>query len=333
MEHKWTYNHRINRMGNYVSFDGEKGYSLHSSATGLGSDSSFSKTHYTYVESPNLYFKEILVEVTSEGKEGELLTAVNDVKIPIEDWMKGKGQYIALINGFEITSIGKADQLQLFRCFVETPRYDDKTGFLHLRTQVDLVTNCRSLECQLLNRKTGYDLKLPILIIAFDDEEAASINTHHTMSYKWTKLEEAKVFEKDIAIRGRSDQFNQACIGISGLGLVLNKQHWLLEHKSYVNASHYEPVSSTLTSSISMQFLAWSKEMGQSKVSPVKAKFAKKKKGYALLDMNTILVQMKEGRIKHSESESSLFWRGKNQHSSSEFAQSKIDLTENLSFE
>lgn len=61
MEHKWTYNHRINRMGNYVSFDGKKGYSLHSSATGLGSDSSFSKTYYTYVESPNLFFKEIEV--------------------------------------------------------------------------------------------------------------------------------------------------------------------------------------------------------------------------------------------------------------------------------
>ena len=69
MEHTWTYNHRINRMGNYVSFDGEKGYSLHSSATGLGSDSSFSKTYYTYVESPYLFFKEVEVSVIIKGKE------------------------------------------------------------------------------------------------------------------------------------------------------------------------------------------------------------------------------------------------------------------------
>ena len=57
-QHKWTYNHRINRIGSSVSFKDDKGYCIHYSASGLGSDSTFATTYYTYVESPKVCFKE-----------------------------------------------------------------------------------------------------------------------------------------------------------------------------------------------------------------------------------------------------------------------------------
>ena len=331
MEHEWTYNHRINRMGNYVSFDGENGYSLHSSATGLGSDSSYSRTYYTFVESPYLYFKEIVVTVSIKGKEGELLTTVNEQNVDLDQWMKGKDVYAALISGFEIMSLLKADQLQVFRCFVENPIIENQTGQLKLKTHLDLVTNCKSLECQVLNKQTAYEIKVPILIIAYDYNNAALTNTYNTISYDWDRSTEAEDIKKDIQINGRRNEFSEAFVGITGFGVVLNKQHWLLQHKSYIHPGTYDAQLGTMQSSINLRFLAWSKDMHDSKVAPLKSKLAKRKKGYVLLDMNTLMIQMKSGKTKSAVSESSLFWKGKNQKPT-HFAMAKNILSD-LSFD
>jgi len=73
-EHKWTYNHRINRIGSSVSLNEKgEGFCIHYSATGLGSDSTFATTHYTYVESPNVFFKETEIKILVNGHEGDLL--------------------------------------------------------------------------------------------------------------------------------------------------------------------------------------------------------------------------------------------------------------------
>lgn len=37
-EHSWSYNHRINRIGNYVKMVSNDPYGYHASASGLGSD-------------------------------------------------------------------------------------------------------------------------------------------------------------------------------------------------------------------------------------------------------------------------------------------------------
>lgn len=332
MEHKWTYNHRINRVGNYLYFDGDNGYVMHSSATGLGKDSSFAKTYYTYLESPDLTFQEILLEIPVEGKEGALLNVLKEYQLKLEDWMKGKDEYHALINGFEITSLQKADQLQLFKVNVEKPTRSADGDHLIINTHVNLVTNCRSLECQVLNKKTAYFIKVPVLIVGFNSNMAYVTDKYNTISYDWNRSEAADDYQKSVTISGRSIDFPISCLGIKGIGIVLNEQHWLLEHKSFIVPVNYDPVKGEMESSINMTFLPWKKEMKKSRVAPIKAKLAKKKKGYAILDMNVSMIQMKRGQIMHDEFHSSQYWQGRNKDSNNEFAERIIDISDLLIF-
>ena len=170
-EHRWTYNHRINRIGSSVSIDNGEGYCRHYSATGLGSDSTFAKTHYTYVESPNVVFKETEIKILVNGKEGDLLSKTAKVYLDLDDWMQGKSHYDVLVNGFEVKSMIKADQLQLLRFLVEDPAYTPETQQLYLQANFNLVTNCRTLECELFKNQTAYELTLHLLIIGFEEDE------------------------------------------------------------------------------------------------------------------------------------------------------------------
>ena len=319
-------------MGNYLRFDGENGFLMHSSATGLGKDSSFAKTYYSYVESPDLVFTEVVLEIPIEGKEGALLSVLKEHRLTMPAWMKSKDEYHALINGFEITSMQKADQLQLFKVNVEKPVSSYDGQHLDIKARINLVTNCRSLECQVLNKKTGYFLKIPILLIGFNKNAAFVTDTYNTLSYDWNKSEVADENQKQIKISGRSEDFQKSFLGIKGFGIVLDEQHWLLEHKSYVLPEHYSQENGEMTSSINMTFLPWNKDMKRSRVAPVKAKLAKKKKGYAILDMNVSMVQINQGQVLHNEIHSSQYWKGRNKDPNNQYAEKLIDISDYLRF-
>ena len=154
-EHRWTYNHRINRIGSHVSLRDNEGYCMHYSATGLGSDSTFAKTHYTYIETPNVVFKETEIKILVNGQEGDLLNKSAQVYLDLDDWMQNKTHYDVLVNGFEMKSMIKADQLQLLRFLVEDPVYIPETQQIYLTANFNLVTNCRTLECELFKNQTA----------------------------------------------------------------------------------------------------------------------------------------------------------------------------------
>jgi hypothetical protein len=333
LEHKWTYNHRINRIGNYVTFNGKEGYSIQSSATGMGKDSSHSKTYYSYVETPDVTYQEELITIKVSGKEGDLLSVVSSENVELKEWMRGKDRYEAVLNGFELISLEKADQLQLFKIYVQKPELQKGADQLLIKSQINMVTNCRSLECEILNKKTAYEIKLPILIIGFSSQSTDATNFYKTISYDWDKSNEVQDSENQITLNGADDVFENAFVAIKGMGIVLDRQHWLLEQKSYVVPDHYDPKTGILDARISLQFTPWDEDMFHSKVAPFKAKLAKKKKGYALMDINLLMIQTSKGRVKHSETTSNQFWHGKNQNANNPVAQTVIDLSDLLRFE
>lgn len=111
-EHKWTYNHRCNRIGDYVVYNHGKPQTTHVSATGLGADSTYFTSAYTKITSPNLFFKEgkttLKIETTEKQlSEGEIL-----VTIPCDDWLQNKDRYVTTLNGFDLHSEQAADKIQ-----------------------------------------------------------------------------------------------------------------------------------------------------------------------------------------------------------------------------
>ncbi len=327
MEHKWTYNHRVNRLGNYVTMQ-DTPKAIHLSATGLGSDSTFFTSHYTYVESPNAYFKEVSVSIQVNGKEGELLTKTQEVYIPIDPWMHDKQSYQALINGFEITSILKADQIQLFRFLVKEVEYSHESSEIKVKVDFNLVTNCRTIECPVFNNKTAYDLTIKLLIIAYDGDDVNLIDAYSSRNYVWDqKIQIENESQKVVTLGEKNGLFPVATVGIKGLGIILNEEHWLLEMNQYIIPNQYDAQSGILVSDANLKYVEWKKGMQQFAVAPFKAKFAKRRSGYALLDMNLAMIQFKQATIKQGKSSGTSFWGGWNQDASSHESKGIIDLS------
>lgn len=332
-EHQWTYNHRINRIGSSVALRNGEGYCMHYSATGLGSDSTFATTYYTYVECPNITFKETAIKILVNGKEGQLLTKNEQLYLDLDQWMQNKAHYDVVVNGFEVKSMIKADQLQLLRFLVEDPVYIPETGQLYLTANFNLVTNCRTFECELFKNQTAYELTLHLLLIGFEKDAGEVRNSYTTRNYTWDTAVEVEDLSKDLSIRGQREEFPQACLGIKGLGIVLDEEHWLLQVNNYVTPLRYNPQTGTMKSHINMKVVAWNRGMENFSVAPLKAEFAKRKSGFAMLETNPSLIQFKNARIKHGKINSSLYWRGNNKSSAAPEAESIINITPHLIFD
>ncbi|BDS11297.1 hypothetical protein [Aureispira anguillae] len=331
-EHKWTYNHRINRIGSLVSMQKDQGYCIHYSATGLGSDSTFATTYYSYVEAPNVYFKETEVKILVNGNEGDLLTKAENIYLDLDEWMQNKAHYDVLVNGFEVKSMIKSDQLQLLQFLVEDPQYTKETQQIYLTANFNLVTNCRTLECELFKDKTAYELTLHLLILGFDEDVAEVRNSYTTRNYAWDTSVEVEELSKKLTISGQKDHYPAACLGIKGLGIVLNEEHWLLELNNYVTPLSYNPQNGQMDSHINMKVVAWNNGMENFSVAPFKAEFAKRKSGFAMLDTNPSLIQFSNAKIKHGKSTTSLYWKGQNKSAEAPEAESIKNISSNLNF-
>lgn len=332
-EHKWTYNHRINRIGSLVSMKDGEGHCIHYSATGLGSDSTFATTHYTYVEAPDVYFKETQIKILVNGNEGDLLTKTENIYLNLDEWMQDKGHYDVLVNGFEVKSMIKADQLQLLHFLVEDPQYVKETKQIYLTTNFNLVTNCRTLECELFKDQTAYELTLHLLILGFDENAAEVRNSYTTRNYAWDTSVEVEDVHKKLSISGQKKLYPSACLGIKGLGIVLNEEHWILELNNYIMPINYNVESGQMNSHINMKVVAWNKGMENFSVAPFKAEFAKRKSGFAMLDTNPSLIQFAQAKIKHGKSKAALYWRGNDKSAEAPEAESINNISSNLTFE
>ena len=328
MEHQWTYNHRANRLGNYVSMSGGP-KAIHSSATGLGSDSTFFTSYYSLVTSPDIYFKEVPVKIQLNGKEGALLTKLEEIYVSADPWMRDHDNYKAVINGFEMISLSKADQLQLFRFLVEDVVYSPASEELKVKAHFNLVTNCRTIECPVFSNKTAYSLTLHLLIIAYDDSDAHFVDAYTARNYVWDEQIEIDNLSQQVVVVGQSgDVYPQATLGITGLGIVLDEEHWLLEMDNYIIPNYYDAATGLFVSDANMKYVEWKKGMQQFAVSPFKAKFAKRRSGYALLDMNVSMIQFKNAFVKHGKSKGSSFWKGWNKDPSSTASETIVDLSD-----
>src|SRR5262249_49181983 len=121
--HRWTYNHRCNRIGDYVKFNDGQPETAHTSATKLGQHSTYYDSYYSLVSSPDVVFKEGEISIQLHGKERKMLEKTVTVVMDADEWLKGKENYITLVNGFDLHSEKGSDKIQLFRLSVEDGEY------------------------------------------------------------------------------------------------------------------------------------------------------------------------------------------------------------------
>ena len=122
-KHKWTYNHRINRIGSFVDNDADE--MIYTSASGFGEDSTFYTSGYSRLESDEIHFKYGKVSLDIEGKEGDLIVKNATIELPFSEKEIQENQFYTVLNGYDILSIDKADKLNYLQIKVDEASYSD----------------------------------------------------------------------------------------------------------------------------------------------------------------------------------------------------------------
>lgn len=311
--HSWTYNHRINRLGSYVTTKGGAPLSVHTAASGLGADSCYYTSFYSQVQSPLCNFHEGVLNIKLYGKEKQLITKTVEVAIPAPAAMKNQDQYICLLNGFDLRAIGNADKLQFLRFSVEDAYYAPAVNELRFKVKVSIVVNCQSFECSRFNQKTTYDLDIYYLIIAGEHNHLSATPHIITENYPWDKRIESTATPKHSTIVGNKEYFHSnAAVGIKSLAITLDDAHWMLQYHCNVTPLDYVPELGKASISTDLFFQEWQQGMKQMSAMPQQSKFSSKKKGWCVLDTEIVLLQFRTANVRHQKNTGSGFWEGKN---------------------
>jgi hypothetical protein len=184
-KHQWTYNHRCHRIGDYVVYNQGKPESTHTSSTGLGADSTYFSSYYTFITSPGLFFKEGSIKLKIESKEKQLNQNSVEVAVKADTFLAHKNAYVAFLNGFDLKSEEAADKVQLLRLGLGDAKYDTANNEVKFMVNYSLVLNCQSIECPEFNNRVDYDLDVYYLLIGIDDSFGQVSQQVLSRGYPW----------------------------------------------------------------------------------------------------------------------------------------------------
>jgi hypothetical protein len=311
-EHQWTYNHRCNHLGDYVQYNSGTPVSVHASATGTGADSTYFTSYYTYVASKDVVFKEGEAVIKIKARKNRLFETIVTVTVPAEDWLKNKTDYITLLNGFDLRSDKAADKLQLLRFSLENGVYVKDSDQIRFSIDVTLVLACQSAECAKFEPKVDYDLNIHYLIVGLNKGEAAATGQFFTRSYPWGRKGELEELPVQKSIVGDATPvYPEATVGIKSFSVVLNEANWLLSLHNDITPVSYDPQQAEMKLSIDMLFKEWEEGMKGSDAAPWYSKFSVKRKGWAIMDVDALLLQFRQAKITYGKHSGCMFWRGK----------------------
>lgn len=201
--HDWTYNHRVNRLGDWVqpvSTNQENFSSVfnHSAASGIGADVLSYNSFFTFLNSTKIKSISSNVSAIVRGREATITTKIITVTGIIPETMKSYNNATILLNGFDIycrstsdgkiMGTGKADKLS--DLFIELTHLKWKRDTFEFDLILKLGADCDSPEC--LNFVPGdnewfdYNVTVAYQIIGYNDGVRVS-NANIKNQYKWYK--------------------------------------------------------------------------------------------------------------------------------------------------
>src|SRR5688572_8878017 len=217
----WTYNHRISRLGSYIS----NNMVVNTAATGLGKDSGWFSTHYISVPETGIKYNEFEIRKNIEARENQMIQFQIDTVMSVSFHHS-----IFYLNGFDLIANNDADKLQLLEWSIKMVKGNNDTTFL--RINLAMMFNCQSIECDWLNNDVEYTLKLYFGAITFTDQEYISYlqGEMYNAQDTWTrKLNNNSVPQGGNAATPRF---------ITHIKFSLDKAHWYSGIHAYINESN-----------------------------------------------------------------------------------------------
>ncbi len=307
-KHQWTYNHRINRIGNYI--DHQQNELVYTSASGFGADSCYYTSGYTYLKSEYLNFQTDKVHFNLLGKEGELLVAEKEVTLPLPTTSENLNYYTVL-NGFDLLAKGKADKLvQLNLKIGDVSQSNNQIKF---KIYASLVASCKTLECNRFKQVVDYEIDLHYLLLSGEPTYIKAQNQSFSKDYHWDKKEELQTKIETIEVKGNnSNTYDSAALGLKSFSINMDAEHWIMEWANRVELLAYDTSKGTFKLTLDYYLKEWAENMRKESAYPKVSKFALKSKGRASLNIQVALFEFKDTKVVQHQETGALFWRGKN---------------------
>lgn len=201
--HDWSYNHRLNRLGDWMqdikSNDGKFQASFnHSAASGSGSDILNYLTYFTYLRTTKARFLSSTVSTVVRGREATTTTKIITVKGVLPPELRNYKHAVVVLNGFDLYCrssddgqvMGTSNADKLSQLFLEVDKLKFTGDEFEFDLAIKLGADCDSPEC--LNLSPGdnewfdYQLTTAYQLIAFNDD-ARSTNSSLQQYYSWRK--------------------------------------------------------------------------------------------------------------------------------------------------
>lgn len=201
--HIWTYNHRVNRMGDWIQSithqdDHVKAVFNHSAATGLGGDILDYTTYFTYLKSNKIRSFSSEIQAIVRGREATSTTKIITVKGKLPEGFKKNQHAFVVLNGFDlyvrnsedgkIMGTGKADKLS--DLIIDVQRLKIENDSFQFDLTISLGADCDSPEC--LNFTPGdnewfdYNFTVAYQVIGYNDNVLVTSNSLKQY-YRWFK--------------------------------------------------------------------------------------------------------------------------------------------------
>lgn len=231
--HDWTYNHRVNRLGDWIqsvqsNADGIRAILSHSGAAGSGADVLNFQSFFTYLKTQKAHFFSSIVAATVRGREATTTTKIITVKAALPKALKNHSKGCIILNGFDLacstTNNGKvmgsgtADKLS--NLYIEVDNLKMEQDSFSFDLEIKLGADCDSPECVNFtpgdNEWFDYQLRVAYQIITYDNDVHIT-STELDQFYKWRKpfktrpdIDPNEIFRQDKILK------NQKINGIAG---------------------------------------------------------------------------------------------------------------------
>lgn len=225
--HDWTYNHRVNRLGDWiqnVKKENENTISVfnHSAATGSGSDVLNYQTYFASLQTTKARFLSSSVSTAIRGREATTTTKNITIKGVLPSSLKNYNKGIIVLNGFDLYSrstddgkiMGTGSPDKLSELYIEVDKLRLNGNEFEFDLSIKLGADCDSPEC--LNFTPGdnewfdYQLSVSYQLIAYNDGVFAT-NSNLNQYYFWRKPFKTKpsfdpneIFSKDKMFKNKT---------------------------------------------------------------------------------------------------------------------------------
>ncbi len=313
-DQSWGYNHRVNRLGDYVGSPvcDDTGacvaQAIHTAASGTGSDVAQYRSRMTLVEAPGVGFLQGATEfhVVDRHGEGLVLHYATTQEVPARGLLRNRQHLDVVLGGFDVRSLRDPDKLSRLSMAVSHARYvpgEDKVAF-----DVDLTLrmDCDSVECMMASRGVDYNVSVMWTVIAADDQVRVSSATIEDQ-YSWRRARpafelSADAHRKEHQVHGLADGYAAAFTAFRGLSVTLDDDHYVQEWSTALGPTVYDPSTGVAEFDSSLFFKQWN-------LTSRRRAWSYADRGEADIQADVVLVQLSHGRATERVVDGVIDWR------------------------